>query len=197
MALLHQILLKSLADDFSDPTSGLVDAQEVQDWGRGYYATDIEQYVVELTPYAGPIYDYYEGGTLGDNFMLQVTTGYEGAINNGYGLVFQFTENGFYSFYISGDGFYTVEREDGEERTTLIDWTASELIDQTELAANLLTVVGQGDTYNLYINGQQVDTFTDANHRGGTFGIISNNYDEQAPVTLYFDDYVVGTPATE
>lgn len=187
----------SAVDDFTDPSSGLVDAQEAQDWGRGYYDPNIEQYVVELTPYAGPIYDYYEGRALDDNFMLQITSAYEGAINNSYGLVFRLSENGYYAFSISGDGFYTVERSDGVETTTVIDWTASALINQDELAANVLTVVGQGETYNLYINGQQVDTFTDATHSGGTFGIISNNFDEEAPVTFYYDDLTVGTPAGE
>lgn len=189
--------VESAVDDFTDPASGLVDAQEARDWGRGYYASDIEQYVMELNPYAGPIYDYYEGVTLDDNFILQVTTGYEGTQNNGYGLIFRQSENGYYAFSISGDGFYTVERVDAEEASTLIDWTASELIDQNELGANVLTVVGQGDTYNIYINGQQVNTFTDATHSGGVPGIIANNFDEENPVTFYYDDLTVGTPATE
>jgi hypothetical protein len=189
--------VESVVDDFSDPSSGLVDDQEVQDWGRGYYDSSIEQYVTELTPYAGPIYDYYEGITLDDPFMIEVFGGYEGAANNSYGLIFQLIADGFYAFEISGDGFYTLERVDGTETTTLIDWTASELIDQTELGINVLTVVGQGDTYQLYINGQQVDTFTDATYSGGTFGIITNNYDEEAPVTFYFDDLVAGVPAAQ
>jgi hypothetical protein len=190
-------LAESAVDDFTDPASGLVDAQEARDWGRGYYASDIEQYVMELNPYAGPIYDYYEGATLGDNFLLQVTTSYEGAQNNSYGLIFRQSENGYYAFSISGDGFYTVKRADGEEASTLIDWTASELIDQNELGANVLAVLGQGDTYNLYINGRQVNTFTDAAHSGGTIGIIANNFDEENPVTFYYDDLTIGTPATE
>jgi hypothetical protein len=180
-------------DDYSDPTSGL--EQIEGDWGAAYYA-DFEEYVVELNPYAGPIYDYYLDWVLPEVFMIEVTAGYEGAANNGYGLIFQFVDDGqFYIFRISGDGFYAVERVDGDELTTLVDWTPSELIDQTELTGNVLVVEGWGDTYYLYINGHMVTSFSDATYSGGTFGIITDNFDEESPVIFYFDDYAVGTPA--
>ncbi len=179
-------------DDYSDPTSGL---EQVEDeWGVGYYA-DFEQYVVELEPYAGPIYDYYLDWALPEVFMIEVTAGYEGAADNGYGVIFQYVDDGqFYVFRISGDGFYAVERGDGDELTTLIEWTPSELIDQTELTANVVTVEGWGDTYYLYINGHMVTSFSDDTYSGGTFGIIVDNFDQDAPTILYFDDYAIGTP---
>ena len=130
--------------------------------------------------------------------MIEVTAGYEGAANNGYGLSCQFIGDGqFYVFRISGDGFYTIERADGDEITTLVDWTPSDLIDQNELTGNVVTVEGWGDTYYVYINGHMVDTFTDATYNGGTFGVIADNFDEEWPVIFYFDDYVMGTPVTE
>jgi hypothetical protein len=182
-------------DDYSDPTSGL---EQVEDeWGMGYYA-DFEQYVMELNPYAGPIYDYYLDWTLPEVFMLEVLAGYEGAANNGYGVIFQFVGDGqFYVFRISGDGFYTIERADGDEITTLVEWTPSDLIDQAELTGNTLHVEGWGDTYYLYINYQMVDAFVDDTYSGGTFGVIVDNFDEKAPVTFFFDDYAVGVPLSE
>ena len=127
--------------------------------------------------------------------MIEVTAGYEGAADNGYGLIFQFVGDGqFYVFRISGDGFYTIERADGDELSTLVDWTPSELIDQTELSGNLLTVEGWGDTYFVYINSQMVDSFVDATYSEGTFGIIADNFDEEWPAYFYFDDYTIGTP---
>ncbi len=182
-------------DDYSDPTSGL--EQVSDEWGNSYYA-DYEEYVFEMNPYAGPIYDYYLDWVLPEVFMIDVYAGYDGAANNGYGVVFQLSEGGyFYAFRISGDGFYAVERADGEELTTLIDWTATDLIDQTPLAWNRITVEGWGDTYFLYINGLMVDSFVDSSYSGGTFGVIVDNFDEENPAIFYFDDYVVGTPVTE
>ena len=186
------------SDDFSQATSGLFDDQEAEEWGRGYYAP-AGQYLFELTPFAGPIYDYYADETLPADFLLQVTAGYEGTADNGYGLVFQVQPGDevdqFYTFRISGDGFYTVEKTEGDELAILIDWTASTLIDQTEKAENVLTVEGQGDTYNLYINGHQVNSFTDADFSNGTFGFLVDNFDEKLPVTFTFDDLTVNAPA--
>lgn len=186
------------SDNFSKATSGLFDEQEQQEWGRGYYVK-AGQYRFELTPHAGPIYDYYADETLPANFLLQVTASFTGTLDNGYGLVFQTLPGDetdqFYTFRISGDGFYTVEKTEGDELIPLIDWTLSSLINQREKAKNVLVVEGRGDTYNLYINGHQVDSFSDADFSKGTFGFMVDNFDEQLPTTFTFDDLKVGTPA--
>lgn len=186
------------ADDFGDPASGLIDDETEQEWGRGYYS-EAGQYVFELKPDPGSIYDYYLDQTLPSEFLLQATAAYTGPVDNAYGLIFQVQvgeqNDDFYTFRISGDGFYTVEKTEQGEATAVIDWTASSLIDQAEGAANILTVQGKGDAYTLYINGQQVNTFTDAAYSGGTFGFMVDNYDETAPANFTFDDLKVGTPA--
>ncbi len=185
----------TFSDDFSDPASGLIDEPTEQEWGRNYYEDG--QYIFELKPAPGAIYDYYEGQTLPDAFLMQATASYTGSPDNGYGLIFQVQageeSDDFYAFRISGDGFYTVEKTEKGELTTLIDWTPSGQIDQAEAAPNLLAVQGDGDTYTLYINGRQVDTFTDDTYTGGTFGFMVDNYDEKAPSTFAFDDLAVGT----
>jgi hypothetical protein len=190
---------EAFSDDFSDPASGLLNDEAEQEWGRGHY-TAAGQYTFELKPAPGAIYDYYLDQTLPSDFLIEATASYTGAVDNGYGLIFQVQvgeeSDEFYAFRISGDGFYTVEKTEGDELVPLIDWTASSLIDQTEGAANVLTVEGRTDTYNLYINGQQVDTFTDDTYSGGTFGFMVDNYDETTPASFTFDDLKVGTPAT-
>jgi hypothetical protein len=131
--------------------------------------------------------------------MLQVTGSYSVAVNNGYGLIFQVAvgeeADDFYSFRVSGDGFYTVEKAVAGELTPLIDWTESSQINLEEGAENVLTVVGEGDSYAVYINGQQVDSFTDGTLSGGTFGLMVDNYDTEAPAAFTFDDLILGTAA--
>ncbi len=191
---------EAFVDDFSDPASGLISDEAEQEWGRSYY-TPSGQYIFELKPAPGAIYDYYAEQTLPADFLLQATANYNGAANNSYGLIFQVQvgeeSDEFYVFSISGDGFYTVEKTEGDKLTPIIDWTSSSLIDQSEGAANVLTVEGQADTYRLYINGQQVDTFTDATYSDGAFGFMVDNYDEAAPANFIFDDLKVGTATTE
>ncbi len=178
-------------DTFSDPKSGLETLRE--DWGQAGYVAG--QYVFELKPYEGPEYDYYLAQKLGDAFILQVAASYTGAEDNGYGLIFRVTDDeDFYIFRISGDGFFTAERTDGEEIVTLVDWTESAQIKTQPGAANLLTVVGRGDTYTLYVNGGQVGSFVDAKYRNGSFGVIVDDFDEQAGTTVSFDEYQVGMP---
>lgn len=193
-----ELVDETFGDDFSDPTSGLIDGEEEQEWGRGYYA-DSGQYTIELKPNPGAIYDYYADRSLPDEFLLEATGSYNGAVNNAYGLIFQVQvgqeSDDFYTFRISGDGFYTVEKTDGGQIVPIIDWTASSLIDQAEGAANVLAVAGTGDAYTLYINGQQVNSFTDATYSGGTFGFMVDNYDEKAPASFTFDDLKVGAAA--
>jgi len=188
-------------DDFSKATSGLVVDETMQEWGRGYYAkTGHYVYAMNFAPNY-PIYDYYADETLADKFMLQATASYTGSTNNGYGLIFQVTRpatatdetpDQFYTFRISGDGFYMVEKM-GETPMDLIEWTDSSLIDQTEGATNTLTVTGNNGTYNLDINGQQVDSFTDTDYSDGSFGLIAENYDDKKLANFTFDDLQVGT----
>jgi clostripain len=185
------------ADDFSDPAGGLINDEAEQEWGRGYYSP-AGQYVFELKPAPGAIYDYYPEQDMPADFLLQTTASYSGAVDNAYGLIFrvQAGQEGddFYAFCISGDGFYTVEKTEDQQMVPLIDWTASALIDSSAGGANVLTIEGQGDVYRFYINGRQVDALTDATYSGGTFGLMVDNYDEANPVTFTFDDLRMGSP---
>jgi len=205
-------------DNFSDPGSGLIEDEAEQEWGRGYYAST-GQYVFELKPDPGAIYDFYIDETLPNEFLLEVTASYDGAEDNAYGLIFQtlpaaseLEADRFYTFRITGDGYYTVEKA-GNELDPLIDWTYTDAINSGAQTENALTVEGVGDdTYNFYINGQQINSITDAlpantagvaggpsadtgSYSGGTFGLIVDNYDQEQPVTFRFADLRVGAPA--
>lgn len=180
---------------FVDPFDGTADFSlqpDSGDWGTAEYNPD-GQFVVGLNAFAGPLYDFYQDVTLPDSFMLQLDAGYEGTNNNAYGVIFRVQDvDQFYAFNVSGDGYFIVERFEGENTTTLIDWTASSAIVQDELTANSLAVVASEGNYKLYINGEQVGEFDDTTYSGGSLGIITDNFDEENPVNFYFDEMVVG-----
>jgi hypothetical protein len=181
------------ADDFSDAESGLWYAEEADNWGIGYYDLENEVYIYELVATSGAIYDYYEGQELDDAFLLQATVGHLGAWNNAYGLIFQVVDDeSFYAFRISGDGYFLVEKSGADGVETLIDWTIADMITSEEGDPNLLTVVGEGDLYSLYINEQWVGNFTDDSYSSGTIGIIADNFDGETSTVIYFDDLTVG-----
>ena len=183
-------------DDYSDPASGLYDDEVAQEWGQGYYDPEAEQYVYVMHPASGAIYDYYVDLMLPDAFMLQVTAQTAGAVDTGYGLIFQVQDDShFYAFRVSGDGYFLVEKAAGENLETLVDWTVADSLDLTEEALNTLAVVGADGVYGLYVNGVQVGEFADDSYGAGSAGYMVENFDATTPTAFAFDDLVAGVPA--
>lgn len=183
-------------DDYSDPTSGLFDDESESEWGIGYYEPDLELYLYVMNPESGAIYDYYAGLVLPDVFMIQASAQTAGAIDTAYGLIFQVQDdNHFYSFRVSGDGYFLVEKADGEYLETLVDWTVADALDLTEEALNTLAVAGGDGYYALFINGVQVGDFTDDSYGPGSAGFMVENFDATDQAAFGFDDYVFGVPA--
>lgn len=183
-------------DEYSDPASGLYDDTVAQEWGQGYYDLETEQYVYAMNPASGAIYDYYTDLMLPDAFMLQVSAQTAGAVDTGYGLIFQVQDdNHFYTFRVSGDGYFLVEMAAGETLETVVDWTVAGSFDSTEEALNTLAVVGADGLYRLYVNGVQVGEFANDHYAGGSAGYLVENFDDTAPTAFVFDDFVAGAPA--
>ena len=183
-------------DDYSDAESGLYDDVEAQDWGQGYYDLDTEQYVYAMNPASGAIYDYYADLIVPDTFMIDVYATSIGAIDTAYGLIFQVQDDDhFYTFRVSGDGYFLVEKADGDNLETLVDWTVAEPFDLEEEAVNTLAVMGTEGYYQLYVNGVMVGDFEDDSYGPGSAGYLVENFDEEVPATFVFDDFWVGVPA--
>jgi hypothetical protein len=181
-------------DDYTNPASGLYD-ELADDWGEGYYDIEGEQYVYALNPASGAIYDYYIEPVLPDDFIIQASALNTGSLDTAFGLVFQLVDDThFYAFRVSGDGYFIVEKADGESLDRLIEWSIAEPMAAEEEAVNSLAVTGAEGTYRLYINGVQVGEFSDDSYAAGSAGYIVENFDLKAPATLIFDDFSVGVP---
>ena len=178
------------ADDFSDPTSGLYGYEETDGWG--YYDGKTKRYIYALPALPGATYDYYADVALPDSFALQISASYTGTDNNAYGLIFQVMDDeSFYIFRVSGDGYFIVEKSDAEGVTPLIDWTIADGVATSEGGENVLTVVGQGAEYSVFINGAQVGSYSDDSYSGGSVGVVADAYDPELPASFFFDDLVV------
>lgn len=80
-----------------------------------------------------------------------------GPENNGYGVVFRYTNpDNTYAFHISSDGYYRVVRTVGGVSKDLSAWIRSDLINLGIGGVNTIRVVGQGASFQFFINGQQV-----------------------------------------
>lgn len=139
----------------------------------------------------------YIWSTVGPNFDdidYQVDTRkLGGPDDNSFGQVFRFQdEKNFYTFEISSDGYYVVNKLEDGLWTALIDWSASPLID-VGASDNRLSTIIQGNYFTFLINGVQVDSVVDDTFKDGGIGVIASSYAEP-DVAVGFDNVLVRTP---
>jgi hypothetical protein len=97
---------------------------------------------------------------------------FTGASNNAYGLVFrQIDTDNYYVFLVSGDGFYRVLRFTDGESIELSTWLESDAINLGIDVTNRLRVMGYEDTFQFFVNGQQLDLCVAVDD--GTFSTVN------------------------
>lgn len=154
----------------------------------------------------------------GDFDMRVVTAAVGGPLENGYGVVFRLRDaRNYYSFIITSDGYYRLAKAvDGIERE-ISTWVPSDAILTDFGAGNTIRVVGAGDTFTFYVNGEQVqlclpddpdgastfsggqcfgalvDEYVDGTHAAGRLGLIAVSLMEP-DVSVVFDNLVVTMP---
>jgi hypothetical protein len=74
----------------------------------------------------------------------------------------------------------------------LIDWTETNTINVN--SSNTLKVVGNGDQFNFYVNGTEVDSLRDSTHSSGTAGLAIELYDAGDQSTFEFDNFTIESP---
>ncbi len=175
------------SDDFSNPP-GL--------WGTTDGIT-FENGAVQLTVADNNSYLWTTTGDSYDGFDYQVKTlKLGGPDDNSFGVVFRFQDaKNFYTFEISSDGFFAVNKYENGEWIPLTEWQSSPVI-KTGFDSNLVGVEGIGSQYTFFINGVQVATLTDDTFSGGNIGVIASSYSEPN-VQIEFDDVLVRVPGGE
>lgn len=87
-----------------------------------------------------------------------------GELNNAYGLIFRLepnnprdaTDDRYYLFLISSDGYYRVTRVNGSERKVLSNWISTPIIQTGLNVVNTMRVVARGSAFAFFINDQRV-----------------------------------------
>lgn len=105
------------------------------------------------------------------------------------GVIFHYHKTGdgqlaYYVFYTYGDGYYGAKRVEGEQSDIIIPLAKSSLVNAQ--GGNILGVDAQGSRFDLYINGNYADGFTDTGVDGGGFGFYVSKHSLGA-----FDDFIV------
>jgi hypothetical protein len=108
------------------------------------------------------------------------------------GLVVRAVDNqNYYTFDVCQNGQYNFNLYVKNANAGSTKSTASSAIKTGLKQVNTLAVVVQGDTYNLYVNGQHVNTFTDSTFTHGFIGVLS--YDVTSPTVVDYDHALVWT----
>ena len=176
-------------DDFSDPNSGF-DRRAVAEGITDYNADGFR--MVVNTPQA----NFWSTAKrdLAD-VRLEVDEGRLGGPDeNRVGLICRYTNNSYYFFIITHDGFYAIGLfKDGQ----------AALLGQTEMQAspvinrgtnvNHLRADCVGDRLTLYVNDEKLAEATDATLTHGDVGLLAGAF-SQPGVDIIFDNFVAIQP---
>jgi hypothetical protein len=125
-------------------------------------------------------YSYWSiAGETFQDFVLEVeTTQLNGPTNNDYGVILRHQDDtNFYSFEISGDGYYTFNKLVDNELFDIIPWQESSIIKQGN-NHNTLRLEVVGTNFTFYINDELVDAAIDSDFNQGDIGLLAGTYQE-------------------
>jgi len=157
------------SEDFSNPSTSawLQDTDASGGWqimnGRYYgMLTDDDSYYYV---YSGAI------SSLTD-FRIVATTSQQGtAADHSWGIILRASDEHFYAFEISADGYYVFSVYTPSDWANLPEWQKTDKI-RPAGQTNTLRVDARGNSFSLYINDQFVTTVQDGTLSSGSVGFI-------------------------
>ncbi|MGD0355565.1 MAG: TIR domain-containing protein [Dehalococcoidia bacterium] len=173
-------------DDFSSPSSGwarVSDDIKESDYVNGVFSLTVKKFNARV-----PIVNH-NAGSYKDMLLETDARLVSGPGQNMYGLVFRYRDDdNYYSFMVSGDGGYTLEKRVNGAVTQI---TKKPLLAgvKKDNSFNRLEVVCTGDQIELFCNGSHLETATDNSFSQGLVGIIANAV--TPPATAIFDNFKV------
>jgi LPXTG-motif cell wall-anchored protein len=179
-------------DNFDDAAaSSFEDNIRASDYGRGFHPPGVYHLKVNNPNVAGavllPTHSYGQ-------FSVEVevednSDTLQGASSQG--LVFRAEDlSNYYAVLLnSREGQYTIRKLEGDEWTDIVPMTDSPLV-KADTELNVLRVDGDGDDFTVYLNDEELDTFSDSTFAKGSVGMILVNEDAVEP-HMHFDNIVV------
>jgi hypothetical protein len=176
-------------DDFTNPNSGwdhFTSAEGTMDYdGSGYrFLVNALQANFWSTP----------GKSFRDVRMDTDVAKLSGPDENRIGLLCRFSENNYYFFMVSSDGYYTIGKYINGNAIQLgqSEMQPDESI-HTGLAVNHLRADCVGSTLTFYVNGKLVAQAQDADLAEGDVGLLAGTFNEPG-VDVLFDNFLVSQP---
>ena len=154
----------------------------------GYLGAQIPSMVIDLSDRDNWITaEFFDGGYT--DFVVGTTIEWgPGATEDQCGFRFRSSGEGYYVAHIDRDGdLEFLPRIDDRWQTSRFGDGSG--IDTRREAVNTLMLVGLGDTYTVYINGQYADVFADDQlMEEGRVGLVASTFDESEATHCTFTD---------
>ena len=176
-------------DDFSSPASGwdrYKSAEGTMDYDGGAYRIVVN--ALQVNFWSTPHKDF-------DNVRIEVDAGkIAGPDENRIGLICRYTNNQYYFFVISSDGYYGIGIFNNGQ-SALLGQTQMQSSDKikTGTAINHLRADCNGDTLSLVANGLLVTQVHDPSLKHGDVGLLAGTFTHPG-VDFIFDNFVVMKP---
>jgi Tol biopolymer transport system component len=166
------------------------------DWWEGSWKIDQGIYRIDLkSKQEFSTWEYLQTHQVSD---FEASVDFEpkqGIGSSSGGLVFRGSENNHYVFLIDSQGYYWFGRFYDGSWTTLIDWTTASTYLPNQ--ANRLTVIAEGDHFQLLVNDSLVGEAVDGQSEAGSVGVVVEVYDTNLVVVHEFDNFELRLPASE
>jgi len=176
-------------DDFSNPASGFdhfMTAEGIMDYDSGGYRILVNS--LQTNFWATPRKDF-------SDVSMEVDIGKLGGPDeNRIGLLCRFSNNNYYFFLVTSDGYYGIGIYFNGQAILLgqNELQANENI-KKGLAVNHLRADCAGNMLTFYVNGVQVTSIQDGTLLSGDVGLLAGTFAESG-VDIIFDNFVVLKP---
>ncbi len=145
---------------------------------------------------SGSIFWVTAGRSFDDGQYTVEATPLEGAVDNGYGMLFRADneDNSFYIFKVSSDGFVFIGRclDSCRDQRVIVDqdWFSSAAVRQGFNVTNTLRAVASGQDMIFYINDQEVGRASNDELRKGDIGLVAETF-TPGGLRVAFDNFLV------
>jgi len=176
-------------DDFSSPASGwdpYKSAEGTMDYDGGAYRIVVN--ALQVNFWSTPHKDFSDA-------RIEVDAGkIAGPDENRIGLICRYTNNQYYFFVISSDGYYGIGIFNNGQ-SALLGQTEMQSSDKikTGTVVNHLRADCNGDTLSLVVNGFLVGQVHDPSLKHGDVGLLAGTFTHPG-VDIIFDNFVVMKP---
>jgi hypothetical protein len=122
-----------------------------------------------------------------------MTAEVDSEVDKAVGIVFRSSDTSMYVFLVyPSDQTYKISYRLDDNWVKIVNSTTSAAINKN--GTNQITVLGKGTEYTVYINGNEVNKFSDDTIKSGKVGFAAEIFSANEHATFHFDNFLLLAP---